>query len=258
MPAHRRWWVGVVSFLFLASATAGELHDIPGPAHRGDFVNGHDFRMTPVVAVDASGRPITDMPAYRLGYRDTDGNWQEQGPETPVDIAIPADVRDRLMLVFTGAWALMPRGWRPSMVMLTSNSTMGIEFDAPGGSAHGWLFDGMVLSAWSAMEEAAPFFPHVRKEMLANDMAQPGQRFAMREHVISLSHPDACTAIYDYVEKDSPLVHAWMNFVGIENGELYTFAIDMPESDKRLRDAVFASHTTAQGPCPSSRQQAGP
>jgi hypothetical protein len=258
MPAHRRWWVGVVSFLFLASATAGELHDIPGPAHRGDFVNGHDFRMTPVVAVDASGQPITDMPAYRLGYRDTDGNWQEQGPETPVDIAIPADVRDRLMLVFTGGWALIPRGWVLADAMLTGDSTFGIEFDAPGGPARGWLSDGMIIGAWTAMDEAAPFFPQVRKEMLDIDFAQPGQRFPLPHHVVSLTRPDACTVIYDYVEKRSPVVRAWMNFVGIENGELYTFQIAMPDADNVLRDAVFAAHTAAQAPCPPSRQHAGP
>jgi len=256
MPAHRRWWVGIVSLLFAGRLLADEPHYVPGPVHRGDYLGGHDFRLTPIVARDPSGEPITDMPAYRFGFRDTDGNWQETEADKPVDITVPPALRERLMLVFNGGWELMPRGWRPAVATLTANSTLSIEFTAPGGFSQGWLSEGMEVGAWEAMSDAAPFFPLVRKEMLAMDFAQPGQRFPLPHHVVSLTRPDACTVIYDYVERGSPGVHAWINFVGISNGELYVFDMAMPEADKAVRDAVFANHTTAQAPCPPSRQRA--
>lgn len=258
MPAHRRWWVGVVSLSFLAVAMAAEPQGLPGPERRGDYLHGHDFRMTPVVARDTSGQPITDMPAYRLGYRDTDGNWEELGPEPPVDIAIPDALRGKLMLVSTGSWALVPRGWKPVVAMLTGDSTLDLEFEAPGGPAQGWLREGMVVGAWTAMDEAAPFFPGLRKEMLDIDFAQPGQRFPLPHRVVSITRPDACTVVYDYLNRGSPTVHAWMNFVGMEDGELYTFEIAMPEADKAVRDVVFAQHTRPQAQCGNGRQHAAP
>lgn len=256
MPAHHRWWVGVVSLLLLSGATADERHDLAGPAHRGDYVHGRDFRMTPVAAVDAFGRPITDMPAYRFGYRDTDGNWQEPGADVPVDLIVPAALRGKLMLVSMGSWELIPRGWIPSRAMLTGDSTLAIEFEAPGGPARGWMREGMIAGASTAMSEAAPFFPRIRKEMFAIDFAQPGQRFPLPHHVTSLTRPDACTVIYDYVGTGQRTVHAWMNFVGIEDGELYTFELAMPEADNAVRAAVFAEHTRAQAPCGNGRQRA--
>lgn len=245
MRKSSRPWVGVA---FLCLALSAFAQAPPEPASKGDYGNGKDFRLTPIEAKDADGKPITDVPAVELGFRDTDGVWEEFNPPSAVTTAIPKAMRPRVMLVFYGGWSLVPRGWKVSHAMLSADTTLSIGFEAPGGPQAGWMNDGMVACSSCAEDEAAPYFARARQEIheeYGDDWKLPRADYPP----LHLTRPDGCTVIFDYRMPRSPLVHAWMNYVGVQYGVLDAFDIAMPDVDRDLRDLIFADHTQNPQKC---------
>lgn len=245
MRASSRLWVGVT---FLCFALSGLAQVPPEPATKGDYGNGKDFRLTAVEAKDAGGKPITDIPTVELGFRDTDGGWEEYGPPTAVTTTIPEAMRPRVMLVFHGGWSLVPRGWKVSHAMLSADSTLSIGFEAPGGPHVGWMDDDMMACAGCAEDQAAPYFARARQE-LREDYGDDWKISPADYRPLHLTRPDGCTVVFDYRMPHSPLVHEWMNYVGVQYGVLEVFDIAMPDVDRDLRALIFADHTQDPQKC---------
>ncbi|WP_213949897.1 DUF4850 domain-containing protein [Luteibacter sp. dw_328] len=245
MRAGRRWIAGIAGLFFIVAAAA---QMPPEPTTKGDYGNGEDFRLTPIVAKDGAGKPITDIPAFELGFRDTDGAWTEGGPPVPFTGVIPDALRGRVMLVLDGDWSLVPRGWKMSYAMLTSDTTLAVGYEAPGGKASGWMNSGMVVCAGCALEYAAPYFPRSMQDWRA-DADEDWPRPRAEHSPLHLSRPDGCTVVFDYQMPHSPPVHEWMNYIGVRYGVLLSFEIAMPDADKDLRDLIFADHTSDHQKC---------
>jgi len=237
--------VGLAGLFFVVAAAA---QMPPEPVTKGDYRNGNDFRLTPIVAKDASGKPITDIPAFELGYRDVDGLWFEQGPPTPFTDVLPRAMRARVMLVFDGGWSLVPRGWKMAYAMFTSDSTLAVGYEAPAGRRAGWMNDGMVVCAGCAEGYAAPYFPRTMRD-LRNDSGDDWEKPRPQHRPLHLTRPDGCTVVFDYRTPHSPPAREWMNYIGLQYGVLLSFAIAMPASDKDLRDLIFANHTNDPQTC---------
>ncbi|MFC5742464.1 DUF4850 domain-containing protein [Dyella tabacisoli] len=237
-----------------ASASAAEnIHQLAGAPSRFSSVEGRDYRLVAAHPKDASGQVLTDIPAWRIDVRDSEGEWEENSDaKLPAwQPSIPAALRPHITLMHANAvgWIIVPRGWRVQRAVVGDDGNAIFNFIAPAGAATGWLTLEEIPACMGCMYSAADgILPDAHKlhdALMETSTPKP----TLSPKPDSLSYPNRCTARLAYRPAQSPAVQAVLMLDQRSDPNFSAIYAALPGDQVALTNFILATHRTAHTDC---------
>ncbi|HKT31195.1 MAG TPA: DUF4850 domain-containing protein [Gammaproteobacteria bacterium] len=215
-------WVMLLFGLMTAAwADSTPPNVLPGPPSVPSEASLKNFHLHDFVARDATGQPLTNMPAALIDILSGTGDWDTTNPSKvpALIIDIPTDLREQLQIFYKDngvGWVIVPRGWKVWRAVEGVDGNEWFTFVSPAGPNDGWMITGDVPACIGCMySDADGLIPGAHQVLIDFKIADAGTSPArIVPTPASISHPNDCTAVLTYHKAQSPPVRAVV-FVGI-------------------------------------------
>lgn len=224
--------------------------------------NPGEIRWRRFVAHDARSQPLRDVPATIIEVITGLGDWNTTADvDVPVyGPVLPDAVRPHVQLFYNEAigWMVVPRGWRLRRAAVGADGNAVFAYTALGGASQGWMSVASVPACGGCiLAEMDGLFPEAHRELnklWGSDAPSPH----MTPKLLSLSHPDPCTASFTYRPAHSPPVTAIIQLTDRDHSGLMRLDLAMPPDQRSLGAYIFEAFRTPSPRCEATEDAEAP